>query len=142
GDDSTQGKNHVRRALLFPVLAEVAALDVFQGHEVQTADLAAVVDLHDIGVGGAGDRLGFLLEAGQGGLVGGQVGAQHLEGDLALEGDLLGHVNLAHAAFAQAAEDVIIAERLPGEVGGGGDVRGLAGRLRYSSRLRAARVVH
>ena len=68
-----QGQQHFGRPLVRQVLAQVAALDVLQGHVVQAARLAEGVDLDDVGVGGAGDGLGLGLEALQGGGVGGQL---------------------------------------------------------------------
>src|SRR5262249_56712744 len=52
-----QADVYLRGAFLFHVFAEVAALDVFQGHVVQPAVLAGGVDLDNVGVGGAGDGL-------------------------------------------------------------------------------------
>ena len=53
------------RFSLFNKLAKVAALDVFQGHEVVAGGLPDRVDLHDVGVRGAGDCLRLGLEARQ-----------------------------------------------------------------------------
>ena len=58
-----QGQQHLGRPFLVQVFAQVAALDVFQGHVVQAVRLADGVDLHDVGVRGAGDGLGLGLEA-------------------------------------------------------------------------------
>ena len=63
-----------------------------------------------------GDGLRLGLEPFERRRIGRDVLAQHLEGDLALERDLLGQVDLSHAALAQQAEDAEIAERLPDEV--------------------------
>ena len=61
--------------------------------------------------------------------VAGEILAEQLEGDLALEGELPGEVDLAHAAGADLAEDFELAERPAGEVGAGRiDRRGSAAR--------------
>ena len=58
-----QAERQFGRPFLLDELAQVAALDVLQGHVVDAVGLADGVDLHDVGVGGAGDRLGLGLEA-------------------------------------------------------------------------------
>ena len=69
-----------------------------------------------VGVVDAGDGLGLAAEPLQGGAVGGEVGPQHLEGDVPFEGELLGQVDLAHAAGAEAAQHLEVAEATTGEV--------------------------
>ena len=61
---------------------QIAALDVFEGHVVDAVGFADGVDLHDVGVRGLGDGLGFLLEALQSGGVGGQIGRAGSSGRL------------------------------------------------------------
>ena len=67
--------------------------------------LADLVDLHDVGVLQPGDGLGLGAEAGQ--LLPSPAcaaGQDHLEGDEAVEPDLPGLVDDAHAAAAQLAQ--------------------------------------
>ena len=58
--------------------------------------------MDDVRVVELGDGLGLGLEAQQGGGVGGQVGAEQLEGDLALERELPGEVDLPHSRRSRA----------------------------------------
>ena len=58
-----QGQQQIGRSLLGEILAEIAALDVFQGHVRDAVGLADGVDLHDVGVRGLGDGGGLGLEA-------------------------------------------------------------------------------
>src|SRR5262249_20996134 len=111
-----EGDEDFRRAFLFEILAQVATLDVLEGHEVEAVGLFDVVDLDDVGVRGpsGGERL--RLEALEGNRIAGHLGPQQLEGDLALEGDLFGEIDVAHAALAEAAENLIVAEPLAGQV--------------------------
>ena len=69
--------------------------------------LADLVDLDDVGVLQAGDGLGLGPEAAGGLGPGVLAGQDHLEGDEAVEPDLPGLVDDAHAAAAQLAEDLV-----------------------------------
>jgi len=51
----------LRRAFLHDEFAQIAALDVFEGHVVQPLCLADDVHLDDVGVRGPGDVLGLEL---------------------------------------------------------------------------------
>ena len=86
---------------------EAAAVGVLQGAKRQSAGLADFVDLEDIGVLQPGGGFGFGQKAGH--LIGGgeAAGPDHLEGDGALEGQVQGLVNDAHAATAQQALDQV-----------------------------------
>ncbi len=114
--ENAQRQQHVGRTLLEQEFAQVAALDVFQGHVRHTVGLADGVDLDDVGVGGLGDGGGLGLEALQGGGVGRQLRPKDLQGDLALQRDLFGEVNLAHAALAEMAQDVEVGQGSAGQV--------------------------
>jgi hypothetical protein len=105
------------------------------GHELQgevrpAVGLADLVDLHDVGVLKAGDGLGLGAEAGQ--FVGAGVGAgqDHLEGDQAVQAEVPGLVDDAHAAPAQFPEELVAGD--DGAVGGG-----RLGRLRHERLARA-----
>ncbi len=130
-----QDQQHLRRSFFHQVFAQVASLDVFEGHVRHAVGLADGEDLDDVGVGGLGDGGGFVLEARQGGGIGSQFGPQDLEGDLALEGNLFGEVNLAHAAPAEMTEDAEIGERSAGQVQ-------LAGQGAGRQRMGLRHVVH
>ena len=78
--------------------------------------LADGVDLHDVRMVDPGDGLGLGLETLEGGVVGGEVVVEELECDVALERELPGEVHLPHAAAAEPAEHLEIAQRAAGEV--------------------------
>jgi hypothetical protein len=86
---------------------EAAALDKLQGEEGQAVVLANLVDLHDVGVLQAGDRLGLGLEAAQLLAAGVAAAQDHLEGDEALELQVPGLVYDSHAAAAQHPQDLV-----------------------------------
>jgi hypothetical protein len=86
---------------------QAAPLHPFQGKEGLAAGLAHLVDGDNVDMAQAGDGLGLGLEAGHFHPVGVHAGADHLEGDEALEADLPGLVDDAHAAAAQPTEDLV-----------------------------------
>ena len=83
---------------------------------MQAVQLADGVNLDDVGVGDAGDRRGFRLKPFQGIGSGCHIRPHDLERDLALQRELLGQVDLPHAALPQPAEDMEIAERFTSEI--------------------------
>ena len=92
--------------------AQGRAGDELHGDEDLRAEGADVVDGDDVGVGEAGHRLGLAEEAGGAGAVGVLAAAQELDGDLAVELGVVGGVDDAHTAGAEAAEHDVAAERL------------------------------
>src|SRR5262249_38839548 len=110
--------------------------------------LAVGVDLDDVGVGGLGDGLGLEAEAGQRLGAEGLVGGEDLQGHLAAERDLLGEVDLAHAALPELAEDAEVGDVAASGVdgwrrasrGGVGGSAGAHGRTLYRLRRRAVGV--
>ena len=72
--------------------------------------LADLVDRHDAGVVEQGDRLGLVPEPAQLVVAGEHAGPDHLQGDGPVEADLPGLVDDAHAAAAQLAPDLVVAE--------------------------------
>ena len=94
-------------------LVERRPVDQLHGVEVRAVLLAGGVDRHDVGVVQLGRRLGLAAEALHG--VGGQAqpAAEDLEGHLAVERDLARLVDDAHAAAADLADDLEVAEPLP-----------------------------
>jgi hypothetical protein len=87
---------------------EGAALQVLHGHEVHVVGLAVVVEGDGVGVGELRDEGGFLEEAlvKLRVVVALVVGLEHLEGDDAPEGRLLGAVHPAHAPAGDEREDL------------------------------------
>lgn len=81
---------------------------------MDTAFAADGEDGHDVGVVQLGGGLGFVLEAQEPlGIQGRGVG-QDFQGDAAVEGNLRGFVDDAHAAAAEFAEDLKIAQGAEG----------------------------
>jgi hypothetical protein len=72
--------------------------------------LADLVDGDDAGVFQRRDGLGLVLEPAELGIVGQDTGLDHLEGDGAVEAELAGPVDDAHAAFAQGTPQLVVAE--------------------------------
>ena len=71
---------------------------------------ADLEDRHDVGVVEPGDRLGLVLKPAVI-IVAGKLGRlDHLQGDRAVEADLTGLVNDPHAALAQHALQLVVAE--------------------------------
>ena len=92
-------------------VGEAQALEVLH-HVVERAvvGVAVVVDLDRVGVRQPGGRLHLALEPGQGDRVGPGLGLDQLQGAGALQELVLGEVDLAHAALAQLADELVLAE--------------------------------
>ena len=90
---------------------EGGALDVLHGDEDLAVALADFVDLDDVRVGQAGQRLGLAQQAG---VVG---GVQQLDRHASLEALVVGRIDHAHPALAEPAEDREVADLLGLEVG-------------------------
>ena len=88
-------------------LGQAAARDEFQREERPAVGLADFVDLDDVGVVEAGDDLRFGEETGVFRRSVAAIVQDHLEGDDAVELELAGLVDDAHAAAAQLAKDLI-----------------------------------
>ena len=88
-----------------------------------TLVLADLVDRHDPRMIEVGRRLGLGVEALDVGLVGELAGQDHLEGDGAVEADLPGLEDDAHAAAGDLADDLVVAE--VADADGGDDPRRL-----------------
>ena len=127
----------LRLATQHPV--QPAAIDVLQRQVGAVVVLADLVDLDDVGVLEAGDGLGLDVEAGQLGRAGVDARQHHLQGDHALEAEVPGLVDDAHAAAPQLPQDLVTRHRgqdpaRPGGRGEGG--RGGVIRLDALQRLR------
>jgi hypothetical protein len=98
--------------------------------------VADLVDRDDVRVGDPRQRLGLAEHAVAGGRVphAGLV-AQHLHGDLAVELVVVGGVDDAHAARAQAGEDREAADPRRRDAGMGRRSRGAGRRVRVGSGL-------
>jgi hypothetical protein len=94
-------------------LAEREALDELHGDEDLVAVGADVEEGDDVGVRELGHGLGLAQEAGAAEvllLAAGEARVQELDGDLAVELGVIGGIDHAHAAGAEAAEDDEAAE--------------------------------
>jgi hypothetical protein len=83
---------------------EALAADELHGDEHLGAEAADLEDGDDVGVGQAGHGLGLAEEAVVAG-AGEAGGVEELEGDLAVEELVVGGINDAHAALAEAVDD-------------------------------------
>ena len=92
------------------LVGKVAALDKFHAEVLLAVVLTHFVNRHDARVIELGDGLGFILEAAQLGVVGQDSGLDHLEGDGAVERDLVRLVNNSHSAAAEFFLNLVVAE--------------------------------
>ena len=125
--DDAHGLVDVERPAVGDEGAGVLALDVL--HHDERAGLIAFEreDAHDVGVAQLRDRAGFAHEALHGFLVADLGAADSLYGDVAVEIDIMGPVDDAHPALAEAFDDAVLsagdgAETLGRFVGGVGVV--------------------
>ena len=99
GNECSRLASRLRMPLDF--LSEVATLNELHREVRPAGHVANVVDLHDVGVAQAGDRLRLAQEALQLYRPGAGVGQQHLQGDRAVEAQVPRPVDDAHAAAAE-----------------------------------------
>jgi hypothetical protein len=66
------------------------------------------MDDRDVGVVQRRSRLGFANEPFLGFVVGAELGRKEFDGDVAVEPDVLGLVDDAHAAFAKLGDDLVV----------------------------------
>ena len=108
GDFVFQGQ----RLALGDEAAELVTVEELHDDEEAAVVLAHVVDGDDVGVAEAGAGLGFTEKAGAE-LVGDlDLGGDDLEGDGAVEDGVMGFVDHAHAAAADAPEDMVLTDLL------------------------------
>ena len=92
-------------------LAKRLAVDELGDEERLAVHLVDVVDRQDRGMVQRRGGLGFLREAPQPFGVAGERGGQDLDGHLATEPRVVGRVDLAHAAFAEEADNAVLLQR-------------------------------
>ena len=95
--------------LLLNQRAEIAPFDELHGDELDAFGIAQIEDAHDILVRDLAGEQEFLLEAGENGRVGGELGADEFESNGAVEFAVAGFVDGSHAAFAQQVQDFVAA---------------------------------
>ena len=88
-------------------LGEGAALHVLHDDEVGAFVLAPVVDVDDVRVGQVGGRLCLAAEPLDEVGVGGELGEQHLDGDLAVEQQVARREHVGHAAAPDPLVDLV-----------------------------------
>ncbi len=108
---------------------QVLAFDVLHGDELDPVGLAQIKNADDVLVRNLPREDQFLLEAPKNFGIGGHVGANHLDGDLAVQLFVVGLVNGTHAALSEQADDFIAAANGSAgtqlnESGGGDDAIG------------------
>jgi hypothetical protein len=99
-------------------LGERLAADQFHRDEDVTVGFVDRVDGDDVGMIQGGDRSRFALESLAPFGIGGGVGRQQFEGDVALQFRIACAIDLAHAAFAEERQDFVVRE-----AGGRGQLR-------------------
>jgi hypothetical protein len=117
-DGPGQGLDQLRRRphRLGPpleVLGQAAAGYELQDEVRPARGLADVVNLDDVGVLQAGDRRGLGAKAGQALRAGLGPGQHHLQRHGAIEAELPGLVDHAHAAASQLPQDLVARHRRP-----------------------------
>ena len=90
---------------------ERSPLDQLHGHERHAVRLFDREDGDDVRMVEGGDGPGLAPEAGQALWIGGDVGGQNLERDIAAEPVIVGPIHLAHAAAAKRGDDPVCADR-------------------------------
>ena len=91
-------------------LLHALAVDQLHAEIALVFERADLVDRHDPGVVERGDGLGLVLEPADL-LLAGELGvADHLQGDVPVQGDLAGPVDHAHPAPAEDADQLVIAD--------------------------------
>lgn len=90
---------------------ERGAVDVLHGEVFDVAFAAGGVDGDDVGLVQLGQHRSFAAETGLRFGVG-SIFAHHFEGHRAVEADLAGFVDFAHAADSDQADDFVVAEDL------------------------------
>ena len=88
-------------------VGERAAVDVLHGDEVGAGVLAPVVDADDVRVAEVGRRLRLAPEALDEVGVDGELGEQHLDGDLAVEQAVAPEEHVGHAAAPDALAQLV-----------------------------------
>ena len=89
--------------------AEIFAIHELHGNVMQAFGDADVVDAADVGVGDLARDADFVVEAGEGAIVGGGGFGEEFQGDGLAESEVGGAVDFAHAAAAQESGDAIAA---------------------------------
>ena len=96
---------------------EAFTFDQLHGDERRVALALDRVDGDDVGMVECRDRLGLALKALQALRVGSHLRGQHLEGHVTLQVEILGPIDLPHAAFTQLGGDLEVGKCLADQDG-------------------------
>ena len=107
GRHDVEGSARGERPLGLHHLAQGLPGDVLHGEEHVAVVLALVEDGDDVGVRQPGRRAGLALEPADERVVLGEVAAQHLEGDVAVEPGVEGEVDRRHPAVGDVRQDAV-----------------------------------
>ncbi len=86
---------------------QILAFDVLHGDELDAIGLAQIKNANHVFVRDLPRENQFLLEAPEYFRIGGHVGANHFDGNLAFQLFVVGLVNGAHSALAEQTHDFI-----------------------------------
>ena len=106
----------IEPALFLDVIAQVRALHVFHRDEANAFGRPQRINMDDVRMVQFRDGRGLGFEPAQIRRLRQEIGAKDFEGDGAVQADLAGQVNLAHATTAEQAFHLEIAEGHAGEV--------------------------
>ncbi len=98
------------RTVEFHDALQVLAVDEFHDDEIAVHFIVDAIGLHDIGMIERGDRAGLGEEATERDPIFGDRAGDDLEGHAAIHGHVLGEEDGAHAAFAQALDELVLAQ--------------------------------
>ena len=90
------------------------SVDVLRGDEIHVSDMADVVNGQDVRMVQRRNRARLLLKSAHPILVGDERTRQNLEGDLPPQAEILGEIDLPHAAGAERRDHAIVGKLLTG----------------------------
>ena len=93
-------------------LVQALAFDQFHGEEADALVFLDRVHVDDVRVAEAGDGLRLALESFEAARIGGEIGGEDLQGDVAVQLRVAGAVDLTHPALADEGGDLVVGEGL------------------------------
>ena len=96
--------------------SEIFTIDILHGEEGLAVDIAHVVHAANVGMGDPPRHPHLVAKAFEQGFVAGGFVGQKLHGDALSERQVVGAVNLTHAAFAEQRDDTVApGQKAPGK---------------------------
>jgi len=86
---------------------EAMPVDHLHDDEVRRAILANVIDAHHVRVCKAGSQPRFLLKSAQEVCIRGELGQQHLNGDMPVKPNIFGLIDTSHTALTQNPDKAV-----------------------------------